>query len=268
MVAMTRASGEDPREELGNAAGRDGITVLIVDSEQALAQALAESLSHEPDIAGARSANGPRAAAEVMNAQTIDVVVAAMDCDGWDPLTFVRDLGRCSPDMVIVAMSGDDDPAQVTAAVNAGVFSWVPKQVPVRQLASVVVGASRGEASLPPAILMHVLRELTAGPGRGADESFLARLTTRERQILEHTARGLSRREIAARLHVSVNTVRTHSQHMLSKLGVHTTLEAVTLALREQALVEPERKPKGPTGSITGRRGRPRNRSTGAPSWS
>jgi DNA-binding NarL/FixJ family response regulator len=44
----------------------------------------------------------------------------------------------------------------------------------------------------------------------------------------------MSRREIADRLHVSVNTVRTHSQHMLSKLGVHTTLEAVTLALRER----------------------------------
>jgi DNA-binding NarL/FixJ family response regulator len=110
--------------------------------------------------------------------------------------------------------------------------SWVPKQVSVRELAEVVVGVTRGEASLPPAVLLQVLRRLTADHADG--DGVLARLTMRERQILEHTARGMSRREIADRLHVSVNTVRTHSQHMLSKLGVHTTLEAVTLALRER----------------------------------
>jgi DNA-binding NarL/FixJ family response regulator len=240
MVVITRGSGGDQRTDLGDAARLEGITVLIVDSEQALAQALAESLVYESGVAGALAAHSPRAAAGVMDAQVVDVVVVAMDCDGWDPLAFVRGLGRRSPDLVIVAMSGSDNPAQVTAAVKAGVVSWVPKQVTMREFASVVVGASRGEASIPPAILMQVLRRLTAGVGRGDNESFLARLTTRERQILEHTAHGLSRREIAARLHVSVNTVRTHSQHMLSKLGVHTTLEAVTLALREQAPEEPD----------------------------
>jgi DNA-binding NarL/FixJ family response regulator len=221
--------------ERGDTARLDGITVLIVDSEQALAQALAESLVHEPGVAAVLAADGPRAAVDVLDAQVIDVVVVAMDCDGWDPLAFVRDMRTTSPDPVIVAMSGNDNPAQVTAAVKAGVVSWVPKQVTVREFASVVVGVSRGEASLPPATLMQVLRRLTAAVDPGDNENFFARLTARERQVLEHTAHGLSRREIAARLQVSVNTVRTHSQHMLSKLRVHTTLEAVTLALREQA---------------------------------
>jgi DNA-binding NarL/FixJ family response regulator len=130
-------------------------------------------------------------------------------------------------------MSGHDDPARVTAAVVAGATSWVPKQVAVPEFAVVVVGAARGEASLPPRMLRQVLRRLVDGLGRPAAAYALNRLTTRERQILEYTAQGLSRREIAARLDMSVNTVRTHSQNILSKLGVHTTLEAVALVLRE-----------------------------------
>jgi DNA-binding NarL/FixJ family response regulator len=135
-----------------------------------------------------------------------------------------------------VAISGDDDPERVTAAIVAGAVSWVPKQVTLDRLAEVVVAAARGEAWLPPAVLARVLRRLAAGQHGPAQQNPLDRLTVRERQILGYTARGLSRREIAARLDVSVNTVRSHSQHMLSKLGVHTTLEAVALALREDAV--------------------------------
>jgi DNA-binding NarL/FixJ family response regulator len=80
-------------------------------------------------------------------------------------------------------------------------------------------------------MLARVLR-LLAEPRQDAPAP-IDRLTFRELQILRHTARGLTRRQIAAELDVSVNTVRSHSQNMLSKLGVHTTLEAVALVLRE-----------------------------------
>jgi DNA-binding NarL/FixJ family response regulator len=169
-----------------------------------------------------------------MDAQVVDVVVVATDSDEWDALALVRDVDRRRPEGVIVAMSASESPEQVAAAITAGAVSWVSKRVPVRELARVVVGAAQGDASVPPPILMQVLRQLTASAQRRRDGSGLARLTTREQQILEHTARGLSRREIAARLNVSINTIRTHTQHMLSKLGVHTTLEAVTLVLHER----------------------------------
>jgi DNA-binding NarL/FixJ family response regulator len=214
-----------------------GPSVLVVDSEQALAQALADSLAQECGVGCGRSAADPGAAADVLASGPPDVLVVATDCAEWDALAFVRELRRRFPGLPVVAMSGDDDPAHVTAAVRAGAVSWVPKQVSVRELATVVVGVTRGEASLPPVVLLQVLRRLTADHHDGAA---LARLTMRERQILEHTAHGLSRREIADRLHVSVNTVRTHSQHMLSKLGVHTTLEAVTLVLRESDTEQPD----------------------------
>ena len=186
-----------------------GIRVLIVDSEQALAQGLAEALVHQPGVAAARAADSPAAAAAVLGAQGADVVVAATDSEGWDPLALVRDLGARPGGPAVVAVSGDDDPERVAAAIVAGAVSWVPKQVTLDRLAEVVVAAARGEAWLPPAVLARVLRRLAAAQEGPAQQNPLDRLTVRERQILRHTARGLSRREIAALLDVSVNTVRS-----------------------------------------------------------
>jgi DNA-binding NarL/FixJ family response regulator len=220
-----------------------GIRVLVVDSEQALAQGLAEALVHQPGIAVAQAADSPDAAAAAIDGLAVDVVVTATDCEGWEPLAFIRDLDSRFPGLAVVAMSGDDDSTQVTAAIVAGAVSWVPKQVTLDKLASVVVSAARGEAWLPPAVLLRVLRRLAANQNGSQPESRLDRLTARERQILRYTARGLSRREIAARLEVSVNTVRSHSQHTLTKLGVHSTLEAVALALREEAIDDERPRP-------------------------
>lgn len=210
-----------------------GVRVLIVDGEQALAQGLAEALAHMPGVAAALAARSPAAAANVLGDSTVDVIVVATDSDGRLPADLLGELDRCCPAPAVVAISGDADVARVTATIRAGAVSWVPKQAGLDRLAAVVKAAARGEAWLPGAMLAQVLRRLTAGDPGPARPNPIDRLTAREQQVLRYAARGLSRREIAARLDVSVNTVRSHSQHMLSKLGVNTTLGAVALVLRE-----------------------------------
>jgi DNA-binding NarL/FixJ family response regulator len=140
--------------------------------------------------------------------------------------------------VVQVAMSGVEDPDRVTEVLMAGAVSWVPKRVDVLTLATVVLGSARGESSVPPGLLRQVLHRLTAGAVRTGRQDTFAGLTDREREILEYAALGLSRGEIAEELALSINTVRTHLQHVLSKLGVHTTLEAATLLLRERTAAD------------------------------
>ncbi len=210
-----------------------GLRVLIVDGEQALAQGLAEALLHLPGVAVALAARSPASAADVLGDASVDVIVVATDSDGQDPAELLAELERCCPAPAVVAISGDADVARVAAAIRAGAVSWVPKQASLDRLAAVVSAAARGEAWLPASMLAKVLRRLAAGDPGPAQPKPIDRLTVREQQVLRYAARGLSRREIADRLDVSVNTVRSHSQRMLSKLGVHTTLEAVALVLRE-----------------------------------
>jgi two-component system NarL family response regulator len=94
----------------------------------------------------------------------------------------------------------------------------------------VVRGVSRGEAWLTPDLLGLVLTDLTARTR--AQASPLEVLTPREHEVLQCLVDGLSRAEVAARLRLSENTVRTHTQNLIAKLGVHSTLESVALALR------------------------------------
>src|SRR4051794_2489627 len=144
MAAMTLVSDGD-REDRRH----EDVSVVIVDSEQALAQALAQALVNEPGIGVANAAADPEAAGEVLDALPVDVAVVATERCAWDPFAFTREIGSRWPDVAIVAMSADDNAAHAAAAVRAGATSWVSKQITVRELGSVVVGAGNGEAYVP-----------------------------------------------------------------------------------------------------------------------
>jgi DNA-binding NarL/FixJ family response regulator len=127
-------------------------------------------------------------------------------------------------------LSGASDAQRIVAAVRAGAVAWVRKDESIDHLLRVIRGVVRGETWLPPADLGRVLRSLIEEQDdrRGCDE-MLAALTPREREVLFHLVDGAGRKEVAERLQVSTNTVRTHLQSLMAKLGVHSTLEVVAL---------------------------------------
>ena len=92
-------------------------------------------------------------------------------------------------------------------------------------------GVFRGETCVPPALLTILLETLlTSERTKQQAQDALSVLSTRERQILECLAQGMTRKQIAERFTLSPHTVRTHINHVLTKLGVHTTLSAVSIA--------------------------------------
>jgi DNA-binding NarL/FixJ family response regulator len=213
-----------------------------MDAEQALAEALAAVFRTTDWVAWAAVAEGPAAVARVLDASPVDVLVVGTDADGADPVSILRWVAARFPGIALVAMSGDDDPKQAAQALEAGAVAWVPKRAGVDEMSSVVRRAAAGEASMPAAVLRElVTRRAGALPTRTSD--VLGSLTDRQREILEHAVLGFSRSDIADELGLSVHTVRTHLQHILRKLGVHSTLEAVAMVLRERATQKP---PGGP----------------------
>lgn len=120
--------------------------------------------------------------------------------------------------------------ARILAAVGAGARAWVRKDESVEQLLQVLRDVARGATRLPPAETGNVLSLLLKQRERRRDgERMLALLTPRERQVLACLAEGAGRKQIAGRLGLAANTVRTHVQNIMAKLGVHSALEAVVL---------------------------------------
>jgi len=207
--------------------------VLVVDDHRVFADAIAARLNAEPDLDVVGTAASAREAIVAVNELRPDLALIDVELGGADGIYLTHVLREEHPSLVVVIVSLLNDPLYVRDAVSSGAMGWVTKDAPTDQLLSAIRGAMRGESWIPPSILTGVLKELLQAR-READEQEgrLARLTPRERHVLESMADGLDRTAIAERLFLSTNTVRTHVQNILTKLEVHSSLEAVALALR------------------------------------
>lgn len=209
------------------------IRVLIVDDHALFAEALAARLGREPDLVILPLAGDVRHALALADTEQPTVVLLDMTLgreSGLDLLDRLRDRHPGVRVVMLTAMSGVDP---IVQAVRRGAVGWVPKTEAADLVAQVVRSVARRGGWLPPDLLGDVLRRLVdepAEPVRG--NQLLAELTPREREVLQCMVDGLNRAEIAGRLGLSANTVRTHTQNLLAKLDTHSALEAITLAMR------------------------------------
>ena len=213
----------------------EGLSLCVVDHQTALAEALAEALRRHPGVGSALSTGDPRVAAWAVESRQVDELLVGIDSRGWDAEGLIRWTARRRPGVAVVAMSRSDDPGAISVALLAGARSWVPKRIHLDELIRVLLAAARGESFVPPPMLARVLQEMARALPRPEPRGPLGVLTERELDVLEYLALGLSRAEIADELGLSVNTVRTHLQRLLAKLGVNTRLEAVSRLLLDKS---------------------------------
>jgi DNA-binding NarL/FixJ family response regulator len=207
------------------------IRVLIADQERIFAEALAVRLADEDDMTVVGTLHVTRAGHLLTRAEPADVMVVDGDLpdDGANRLC-AEVSGRAGSSRVI-ALSCSSEPERIVTAIRAGAAAWVRKDQSLEDLLRVIRGVARGETWLPPSETGNVVRLLLHEQDqRREHERLLASLTPRERAVLTCLAEGTGHRDaIARQLGLSVNTVRTHLQNIMAKLGVHSALEAVAL---------------------------------------
>lgn len=202
------------------------IHVLIVDDHQMFAASLARVLNDEPDISVLATVESAVDAFEAMS-EEIDVVLVDFRLGRSDGIETTRTLVASWPNVRVVMLTASNDEALLASALEAGCAGFITKSESVDTVFAAIRGAAVGEAVISPALLARILPRLVARPkGRNPD------LTRRELEVLMLMAQGGSNQQIADQLFISRDTVRNHVASILSKLGVNSKIQAVTVGLQ------------------------------------
>ncbi|OXM74369.1 MULTISPECIES: response regulator [Amycolatopsis] len=203
------------------------IEVLLVDDHEVVRRGLREMLSDEPDIeVVAEAGSADEAIAVAMHVEP-DVAVVDVRLGDGDGVALCRELrARPNPPYCLVLTAFDDEEAMV-GAIMAGASGYLLKQVRGQDVVNAVREVAAGRSLLDPVTTARVLDKL-----RHPADDELARLTDRERTVLELIGEGLSNREIAERLFLAEKTVKNHVTSVLSKLGMQRRTQAVAWVAR------------------------------------
>jgi DNA-binding NarL/FixJ family response regulator len=213
------------------------VRVLVVDHQRSFADGVRLLLGADEEIDVIGVADDLAEAERIATADPPDVVLVDLGLGG-DPVREAAD--RLAPARV-VGVAEDLDPDVVLRALGAGACGVVCKTEPLERLAGMVHQAATGELVMAAADLPLVVEKLQESrAARVADSAGISSLTERETQILRELAGGESTSSVANRLGISRLTVQSHVKSILAKLGVHSKLEAITIAWRH-GVVDAER---------------------------
>jgi DNA-binding NarL/FixJ family response regulator len=209
------------------------ITILIVDDERTFGEALELALAREDDLRIVEVAVDGRTAVRAVSQHHPDVILMDISMPGMSGIEATRRIKEAKPDATVLILSGHDDEHLLARAVQAGAAGVLRKTEAVVRVADTVRRVHTGQAIHDPAEVDGAMRRFRHRRGHDDDaRKRLDRLTPRETQILELMAEGLGPDQIATALGMSPNTLRTHTQNVLTKLGVHSKMEALVLAIR------------------------------------
>jgi DNA-binding NarL/FixJ family response regulator len=209
------------------------VRVLIADDHRSFAEAIALRLAAEADFVVVGTVGTVEAAEEAATSLRPDVLLLDVELGRGDGIGLARRLRDTLQATKVVIVTFRDDIDTASAAVRAGVSGFMAKDATPDELVQAVRNVARGERWIQPRLLGPVLDELSRHPGSlTQDQHKLAKLSDRERVVLHCLVRGMDRASIARELFLSTNTVRTHTRNLLAKLDVHSSLEAVAVALR------------------------------------
>lgn len=208
---------------------------MIVEDHTAFRQTLALVLDGEPGFEVVAQAGTLAEAREVLKGLERGPEVGVIDLTLPDGLgaDLIKALRTANPEFAALVLTASLDREEHALAVEAGASGVLHKSADVKEIIEAVRRLSEGEVLFTTAELVELLR--LAGHTREQEREARAnieKLTTRELEVLQALAEGLSNKEIAERLYVSLDTERTHMMNILNKLEVHSRLQALLFALR------------------------------------
>jgi DNA-binding NarL/FixJ family response regulator len=209
------------------------IGIFLIDDHTVLRQAVRLMLEAEPGLTVVGEAGDADEGVRGVAAAKPDVAIVDLKLPGTPGLAAIPKLLAASPDTALIVFTMYNNPAYVHEAMQAGASAYVLKSASKEELLRAVNAVHAGsgflQAEITKPLLRRLAREARLGVGRSAPSA-------RELQVLELLGEGNSNKEIAQKLAISDETVKTHLRHLYEKLGVSDRAQAVAIALRQQLI--------------------------------
>lgn len=203
------------------------MTVALVEDHQMIA----ESMRMAIDMSGGMSVVGVASTlaegAQLIRASRPDVAVVDFRLPDGEAIPAILDYRSIHPELRVMIISATADARSVVGSLEAGAQGYMLKEQTLDELIDGIRQVGRGGQALAPALVPLLVAQIGQPPAAAQ------RLSPREIEVLQLLARGMSTSELSRTLHLSINTVRNHVQSILTRLGAHSKLEAVSIGLRD-----------------------------------
>ena len=193
-----------------------------MDDHEVVREGLRLSLSRAPNIRVIGEAADGKSAVALAERRRPDIVIMDVRMPEMDGLEATKVLAERNPDIPVLIFTAYSERSLLSRGLDSGAKGYILKEAPHQTLVRAIEKVSAGDVYVDPALMPAFL------PGKGDDM-----LTAREREILQLLADGMSNADVAAKLFISQETVKSHVRHILTKLEADTRTHAVAIALRE-----------------------------------
>ena len=203
----------------------DTISCLIADDHEVVREGLRLALSRAKHIRVVGEAGDGESAVALAVRRRPDVIVMDLRMGGIDGIEATRQIRRVNPDCRVVIFTGNAERGMLARGRDAGAAGYLLKEAAHTTIVRAIDRVAGGEEFVDPALAPTLVSSEREGL-----------LTSREREILQLLAHGLSNGDVAGKLYISQETVKSHVRHILAKLEADTRTQAVAIALRESII--------------------------------
>ena len=217
---------------------QDVIPIVVVEDNRLLREGIVTILHRHPDLDVVGVVEDAEAALLLMPETEARVVLVDAGLGDHDSHDLVEQLGREFPNVRVIVMDTLPEAGDVVEFVRRGASGFVVKEASIDSFVDTIRTVAGGAEVLPPSltntIFTHIAQRAATGPRASVHQS--VQMTTRERQVIDLIAEGMSNKRIARRLRISPHTVKSHVRNILEKLALHSRLQVAAYAHRTESL--------------------------------
>jgi DNA-binding NarL/FixJ family response regulator len=216
----------------------DAIRVLLVDDHALFRRGLSLVLESEEGIEVVGEGEDGEEAVAKAEELAPDVVLMDVRMPKVDGIAATRRIAEAQPTTKILMLTVSDEETDLYEAIKAGAAGYLLKEISIEEVADAIRAVVQGQTLISPSMASKLIVEFAnlAKQSEQRRELPPPRLTEREVEVLRLVAQGMSNRDISGALFISENTVKNHVRNILEKLHLHSRMEAVMYAVRENLL--------------------------------